>query len=222
MSNAYPVRTLSDVSTIVDTANNRMVKVRFKENRKTGEKKENKFVEIPQIRIADIESHFDALVPHFISYLETVQDSICRGRIDSLSPVSAIPSEDITMIGVIDYLETEATGGRLTKDAIAQWFDASLSGELSMALCEKMGVNDPDELTDSQASKITATVNAFREKLSSLSGGKTSYPVDICQRLLNALAYVSDTSDVMASRLTKRLEQMIAKPVSEDDLLSAL
>lgn len=217
---AFAIHTLTDVSSISDNKNNRMAKIRFKENRKTGEKRENKFVELPRITIGDIENNFDTLAPHFISYLESQQDALARTFVES--GVSAIPADDISIGAVIAYLDAMETGGRLTKEAISAWFDANMAGEIGLSLAEKLGITDIDSASPAQIEKMESVISAFRDRISALTSGRTNYPIEVATKLRDTIARFVDSSDTIAGRLISRLEKMIASPVSDDDLLSAL
>lgn len=191
--------------------NQRLAKVIYKTSRTTGVKEKNSVcVSVPKLELTDEEALM--FKPYLIQYLEGVQDSIIRAKYEEGK--TSIHSSDISSHAMLDWLEEDSKGGRLTKEYITGWFNNSLADSLTVAIADKLGVSDtPSEM---ETKKIEQMVNVYRDKFASLAGGKTSFAVDIATKLQKALEF-AEADDVLAARFNARLEKM--KEQNSADLL---
>ena len=166
----------------------------------------------------EIEDKLTALMPHIKNMLADVQDKVIRSLYEgSEGNLSSVADSEISVTACIGFLEAESEGGRLTRDAVQNWFDSSLADNLTVYIAEKLGFNDPSE---AQMAQIEQHVKGYREVLASLSGGATSLAVPQikgCRKALELLA-TSVEDDLMASKLSKRLDAM-EKPAALKELL---
>ena len=201
----------------------RLGKIGYKEvlNKKTG-KKEQKLpsvcVSVPVIEKEEIEGKLEALIPHIRGMLEGVQDKIVRSLYEgSEGALQSVSDGEISVAACIGFLEAESEGGRLTKEAVQNWFDGNLAENLSVYIAEKLDFVKPNE---GQMLQIEQHVRGYREVLASLSGGATmlSTPqIKGCRKALELLE-VGIEEDLMAQKLSKRLDAM-EKPVMAKELL---
>lgn len=182
-----------------------------------GIKRDSKCVSIPMIPTADVVGNIQMLAPYMVEYLHSVQDKIIREKIDANA--SMILQEDISIAGIVEYLETNNESGRLTKESVASWFTQNIEETLAVTLMDRLGIGEVP--SDAESAKIIAVVDAFKAKISALAGGKTTYEPKVCKSLINALE-LAPAGDILASRFTARLEKMIASHTSDDDLLASL
>lgn len=182
--------------------NQRLAKVIYKTSRTTGIKeKESVCVSVPKLEIDD--SDLIQFKPYISAYLESVQDAIIRLKYEEGK--TSIHSNDIGIHAMLDYLEEDSKGGRLTKEFITEWFNASLADTLTVAIADKLGISDtPSEV---ETKKIEQMINVYRDKFASLAGGKTSFAADIATKLQKALEF-ADSDDMLAQRFNARLEKM--------------
>ena len=199
-------------------AGQRLSKVTYKTDKESGVKKDSKCVSIPLVTGAsDVIPNIDLLIPAICDYLQTVQDKIVRERIEAGS--SVVTGEDIGMLAVVEWLENQGNdgSGRLTKEVVGSWFSENVADELAMVLAEKMGVSAVP--TDAESAQILRVVDTFKEKVSALAGGKTSYPAALAVSLKKCVE-MAPAGDSLRGKFVARLDKMIA--IKEVDLLNLL
>jgi hypothetical protein len=182
-----------------------------------GIKRESKCVSIPLIPTESVVNNITALAPYVVEYLHSVQDKIIRERVDANA--AHITQEEISIPAIIDWLDTNNESGRLTKESVAAWFNENVAESLAVTLASSMGVSEVPSNEESE--RILAVVEAFKNKVASLAGGKTSYEPKVCKSLLKALD-LAPAGDVLATRFSARLQKMINEYKNDDDLLAAL
>lgn len=190
----------------------RLAKITYKTDKESGTKKDSKCVSIPMVASEAITASIDKLMPHLVTYMQDVQDKIIRGLVDSGK--ETVHDDEISVAACIEFLDSESTGGRLTKEMISSWFDSTLADKLTVAFADKLGVSDTPTADDE--AKITAAITQYKDKFSSLAGGKTSYSPEIADRLQKALSFAPD-GDELAGKFSVRLEKM--KEIPAIDLL---
>ncbi len=202
-------------------AGQRLAKFSWKTNNVPGHelygiKRDSKCVSLPMIAGADIAANLAALTPAITSFLHGVQDKMVREMLEVGNNVLHVTTESISIAAICEWLEGNDESGRLTKESVASWFDSEVSDNLAIALAAKLGVSEVP--TDAESQKIMDVVAAFKGKISSLAGGKTSYEPKISRSLISALE-LAPSGDALASRFIGRLEKMIAASVADDALL---
>lgn len=200
----------------------RLAKVTYKtindkENPLHGIKRPSKCVSLPMFKNEEVIASVTALAPMMIETLQGIQDKIVRERVDA--GAASIAMDEINIAACIEYFESNNESGRLTKESVATWFDETISEQLAVTLAEKLGVSEVP--TDAESNKILAVVTAFKDKVSSLAGGKTSFEPKVCKSLVNALN-LAPAGDVLAGRFTARLNKMIEDAEKGADLLALL
>lgn len=219
----YSINDLSILAKKAIPEGMRLARVIYKqtaEEKKAGKaSKDSQGCFVPSLRWNEVVTQLsgnDTLQDAVLNMLEGYQDKIIRKVTDNgRSPIDA----DININAIVTFIEEEqeASGeGRLTKEKVEQWFDTSLSDRLTVAFAEKLGV--AEEPTEEQAAKIAAAIKTYRDKLSALSGGKTSYNEETCKKLSDALK-LADENDSLAVRFNKRLAKMVEE---QQDTLMAL
>lgn len=188
-----------------------------KANALYGVKRESKCVSLPLITAKEVESNIIALTPHFIEFLHGVQDKIVRERVDE--GAKHITTDEVSIAGCVEWLESNNESGRLTKESVAAWFQETIAESLAVTLAERLGVSDVP--SDEESNKILAVVEAFKGKVSSLAGGKTAYEPKVCKSLITALE-LAPAGDALAVRFTTRLTKMIEESSKNQDLLDLL
>lgn len=184
-----------------------------------GVKRESKAVSLPVIESDTIEVNLGALMPHIKSLCYGAQDKILREYLDDNPNAVSISNELISIGAILEYLDNSNESGRLTKESVASWFDASIADTLTVTLADKLGVSDTPSETETR--QINAVMKEFKDKVSALAGGKTSYTPKVCESLKKCLA-LAPADDVIAARFVARLDKMIAESVSAEALFDAL
>jgi len=192
----------------------RLAKIGYKTTAKQAAKFPSVCVSVPVITDDQIADSGEALIPHVRTLLAAAQDGIIRSLYESSDgTLRTVSDAEISVNACIAFLEAEATGGRLTTDAINQWFDSQVSENLIVPMAEKLGFS---ELNDAQMDTVNKHIKAYRAVIASLASGVTMLqPVQIrgC-RFAISLAASDDTE--IGKKLVARLDVMSApKPVAE-------
>jgi len=192
---------------------------RSKEN---GANRTNRAASIPMLSMVEIDSKMSVLKPLLVEYLESVQDKIFKSLLDANGidgVVNEIADESINLDSCIAYLQDSASGERLTKESIGQWFtDSGLEDQLMLSLSTKLGISENP--TDAESKKVELITNEYKAKLSAMAGGKTSYNEKMATSLQKALALIPE--DSLAIKFNLRLANMIAASKEKADLFDLL
>jgi hypothetical protein len=220
---------MSNVSTVHDIkpfkagdkalSGQRLAKIGYKKTKNQTNPLASVAVSVPFILPDAVMANVQRLLPHIGTMLENAQDGIIRARYEaSAGALKIIQDSEISVEACIGFLDAEASGSRLTSEAIEKWFDAELSDNVFAMLAQKLGYlgNDADaSLTDAQESTVSKHVKIYKDVLSSLAGGKTMLAEKQIRGCRAALALSPDADDRMVSQLTARLDTMERKN-SED------
>lgn len=195
----------------------RLARVLYKPDRKTKvQKLPSVCVSIPKIEEPLSAETLNRLNPYIIAMLEDTQDKIIKSIYESREgKLTSISDDDVNMNAILGFLENEYSGGRLTKEFLVSWFNENVQDNLSVAIAEKMGINNP---TDADWEKINKSVNGYREMIASLSGGATMYSEGQCKALIKVLE-IAGVDDDVNKKLNGRLNKML-NPVNVEELFS--
>lgn len=181
----------------------RLAKVTYKIDKTTGIKPESVCVSVPVVSDSDIADKIEQFIPHIKALVERTQDTIIRTLHESKA--SVVSDSDISMNAVLEYLNEENSGGRVTKKDASEWFDSVLSDPLAIALASKLGVSTNPSTEDSD--KIEKLVSEFKNNISALTAGNVKYDPPVCDVLAKALALAPE-EDNMRIKFEKRLDNM--------------
>lgn len=192
--------------------NQRLCKVTYKARKGTAQKFPNVCVSVPTLQGVELsDAQMDRLIPHLVSMMENAQDGIVRSLYESTDgSLTSVSDEEISVDQIISYLETEAAGGRLTKELIEQWFTSAAQTNCAELVATKLG-------TEVDNPKVAQHVNAYRAVFSSLAGGKTllsTAQIRGCKIVLESLEELDDVGTKLMARLTsmetpKKIEELL-------------
>ena len=191
----------------------RLAKIGYKSTEKNPAKFPSVCVSVPMIAQPFTPEQLKALNGQIVRMLEDTQDKIIREMYESSDgKLSTVPDEAISVDACISWLEQEETGGRMTIEKIKGWFAENLEGKLKEFLrgFAARTITDPEALQKA----VIQTSNRYRDMLTALSGGKTSYNAQQREKLIKVLALTED-GDEVAEKLVKRLEAMEKKEREE-------
>lgn len=186
----------------------RLAKVGYKSTKKQKAKFPSVCVSVPPI-VSDSEEFnqavgtgkFDKII---IAALENAQDGIIKSLYESAEGnLSSVSDSEICIDACLAYIDAEMSGGRMTKEFLESWFVDNVQDNLSVALCERTGMNLDDP-------KIGQAVNGFKGLISGLSGGKTFYSPEQITQVRKALE-LSSEDDEVSKKLNARLDTMEKK-----------
>jgi|SRR6267378_245414 len=193
-----------------------------KDPKNYGVKRASKAVSVPRVESEEITGNLEVLMPHIRSFIEGIQDKIMRDMLEESPDTLHVGNKEIGIVACLEYLEDSGgdSKGRLTKESVGIWFDASIADRLMLALADKMG---PSSDSTAGVKQIEALVGEFRNKIAGLAGGKTQYPVKLAESLKKVVGLVPESSeDVLATRFIARLDKMIAMKEISVSLYDAL
>lgn len=202
-------------------AGQRLSKHTYKTDKETGVKRDSMAVSLPIVTQAMVLEAAEKLAPIVADYLMSVQDKIVKSMLDSTESVEVVSDTEISIDACISYLEESNESGRLTKEGIGAWFDASVADVLMLTLAEKLGVGEVP--SDAEIKRIEAMVAAFKEKTMGLAGGKTRYDTKTAESVKKCMLLVEGEETGLAEKFVKKLDRMIElNAVDTVDILSAL
>ena len=191
----------------------RLAKIRYKTTAKQAAKFPSVCVSVPPLDDSEIMDNLPALKVHIRAMLEAAQDGVIRSLYEvSEGKLSSVQDQDISVVACIGFLNAESEGGRLTKETIDAWFDASLGEYVTALIVEKLSYGD--DLTPEQEHTVSRHVKGYKDMYSALAGGKTIYQPNQIASLRRVLGLV-DSSEV-GEKLEARLQGMLSKPKMED------
>lgn len=161
------------------------------------------------------EEEVSQLLPYFIDLVETVQDRLLKDRAEQ--GAEEVSEEEISVSAVATYLEEQQKGTRLSKEEILAWFDTFLAGPLHAAIVKKITLGKKP--TPVQSQQAVEALGEYKERLSSLAGGRTEYPEAVAEKLQKAVDLLDLEEDAIADKLHRRLEAMIVKAQRPVNLL---
>jgi hypothetical protein len=193
----------------------RLATVTYKTDKLTGTKPASVACSIPQVDTEAMKAHIDEFIPHIKTLVERTQDAIIRERHEASATL--VSDKDIDIEHVIEYLNAESTGGRLTKAQVVEWFDENIADPLAVALATKMGVSENP--TEEQSNRIENLLKEFRNNIGALTAGNMKYDPDTCNVLQKAISF-APADDILKERFNQRLDTM--KKQIPKSLLDAL
>lgn len=168
---------------------------------------------VPQIVPEDITANLSRLLPHIGTMLESAQDGIIRSLYESRDgSLDGVSDEELSVSACLNYLEAEATGGRLTIEFLNGWFDSNVKDNLTVVVADKLGF---DLSTPEQETTVGKHVRVYRELIASLSGGKTILTAVQIAGIRRAIE-VSSVDDETSVKLLAKLVSMENKPKIEE------
>ena len=198
----------------------RIAKVLYKAP-KVGEKAagENSYLELAMISPEALKQPemLASFAPHFISYIESIQDVMVRKL--HKNGVSRMSVSSFNLDAILEHLEEEGTSGRLSKEVIESWFVSEVEESLFSAFADKLGVVG-DNVSEEQAEKLLLVCSAYKKKFVSVSSGRSRIPDSEIESLEKALQISGAKDSIVGARIVARLAKM--KNATDDDLLLAL
>lgn len=185
----------------------RLVTVTYKKD-KDGIKPPSICVSIPRIEQFSsewIEQNNTWVQSTLKSVLEREQDLIVRGIHESKS--GNVSDVDISLEKCISNMSISASGGRLNKEQIGEWFLNHMEDGLLEALTIKMGITGV--ATSEQVSKIESLIGSFKQKFTNLASPMVKYDTNTCIQLMKALDYCADKSDSICMKFINRITDMM-------------
>ena len=198
----------------------RLTVAKYKSTAKTPAKHPNVCASIPVLELT-LESIPQALVPHINTWLQEQQDNVFKSVYESHGgTLTSVNDSELGVDSIIGYLSAVSVSGRLTKEAIEQWYTSECKHVIVFNAAVKQGFIgadfDGEELTvtEAQQAQLDKISNAYRDLFSGLAGGTTKYAPSVQDSLNKMLSQCADSP--MVERLVGRLESMaVAKDFAD-------
>lgn len=198
------------------SAGQRLSTVTYKVDKATGTKPESKAVSIPALVWSDVSEHITALQSAIMNLVQKEQDSIVRNLVEA--GTKEVSDSDISMVAILESFAQSATSGRLTGDAIREWFTESLRDGLLLAFASKLGIPEDSAGTSEQQNKLSKILKGYEDSFAKLASGAASFTPVQKDQLIKALSF-APTDDFLSGRFIERLS---SSKVKESDLLESL
>ena len=195
----------------------RLAKVTYKVDKATGVKPDSKAVSIPVVAWSYVESVIPSIRDSIMELVLKAQDAIVRNKVESGSV--HITDDDISMSSVVEYLNAESSGGRLTGETIRAWFADSIHDSLMLAFASKLGIPEDSAPTAEQSDKLSKILKGYEDSFAKLASGAASFTEWQKDQMIKAINISIDDvdSDFLAGKFIARLSKK-----SDDDLLMML
>ena len=181
---------------------------------------------VPFLTQEEIMGSVTALLPFIGTMLEGVQDQIIRGLYEGKKgALENVRDEDISVSQCIAFLESEATGSRLSSESIKAWFNGSVASVFSQVIIMdalKYGT-EPAALTEEQSQTVQKHVGIYAEVMAMLAGKgltRSSFSDKQWARLAQILDLTLEESpeDTFAQKLKDKMS-VISKAVKIEDII---
>ena len=215
VSNRHPLQLFTAGMKPLSTQ--RLAKVGYKSTEKNKAKYPSVCASVPQVDPIALRLCADGLLPHLATLIEDTQDAIIRQKYeDAEGALIEITDEDISIPACVSYLNAAALGDKLSKDAIAAWFDSVAFDACYAIVSMKLGYGE--ELTPEQDATVRKHVSVYKELFQDLAGKNILFTPRQIEGL--ELAVENCDKDQMTRKIAGRLEALKApKPTKMRELL---
>ena len=151
------------------------------------------------------------LLPMLREVVQKNQDELIRNLYESRGAkpelLTSVSDDEISIDAIIGFFSSESNGGRITKEYLEQWFTEQMSDSLTVAIADKLGCSDVDDVRISQA------LAGYKELFVSLSGTKTMLGTPQIEQLRKVIGIcgLDNSEDSVVTWANKRLAEMDKK-----------
>lgn len=166
-------------------------------------------VSIPYITMEEVVEHIDKLIPHVIGLVQDTQDKIIREyRIES--GAADINQSLIDVGAVIAYLDASATGERVSKEYLQDWFTSEYA-EVAKAWINRVAGGELSEIV------IEQKTNIMRDMLAGWASPKYSPNIPSLKAQIRFMSdcVTSECADVRMTGMMKKAQEMLVKKEQE-------
>ena len=181
------------------------------------EAKPNVYVTVPNdhVSIAQVIENIETLAPFVSAYLSSVEDSTIRAY--HKDGGTQVFTETLTLAKILETIEESHSS--INGEQITEWFTEACASKLLVILANKLGTDDPAELTEEQGAKVKQVIESYLAQFISLASGKTMLQVAQRVALAKCLKLTDADTSPMGIRFTSRFAKMEKK---ETEALASL
>lgn len=170
-------------------------------------KKQNVYAELPLLTQEHLTNNLPLVIGVLKQACEDLQDSICREAV--VGGKTQLVESEVNLNAIAAYFAQEQESGRLNGTQVTEWYTEAMEAKLVAVLSEKSGINE--ESSEEDQKKLIVMADVYKEKIVSLSSGRTKYPKDAALKLLRAFEVcdLTEVEDGICERLLGRLKGML-------------
>lgn len=175
---------------------------------------ESMCVSVPITSVETVAENIDALTPFVVGMVQDTQDKLIREyRVNT--GAASVPESEFAMDKVIEFLQANATGERLTSAMIKEWFMENYSEPVAEWIKQRPGM---DGLIDSEiAQKVRAVCGVFE----SFADPRAKLAPKVCAMVVEIASSVAEP-DYRMGTIAQKAQAMIEKIESEKNALDGL
>lgn len=166
-------------------------------------------VSIPYVTMDEVVAVIDKLIPHVIGLVQDTQDKIIREyRIESGS--ESINQSIIDVNAVIAFLDASATGERVSKEYLQDWFTSEYA-DVAKNWINRMAVGELSEIV------VEQKCNIMRDMIAGWSSPKYSPNIPSLKAQIRFMSdcVQSECADVRMTGYLKKAQDMLVKKEQE-------
>jgi hypothetical protein len=200
MTNTYPVRMLLENSK-PDAPSHRLSVIRWKATKEQPKARSALYVSVPTINLEVGPSVLRAAMQQAF---EDLQDNYIRARIEAdleAAPTAqpkSFDASDLEADAVATWAAETAVSGKLSRDAITNWFETDLKASLEETFAALPNMDDD---------KLTKALAQYQEAITKLASPQASMPVKIAEQMSKAISLAPESK--IKSQLGRKLEKFL-------------
>lgn len=202
---------------IAEIDGTRIIKCLYQVNSKTGKKvAENSYVRISTKHLTEeiIVDKVIELAPYILNFLEDKENEMIRN--DHKNGILNVFIASLGLDKIINKLDLDEAGSRLTKERVEVWFKAEVLDDLTILFATKLGLDDNS--SEEELEKLDMILDCYKKKFISLASNKVLIKEEDCSSMINVIKSCEAEGSLIGRRFIGKLEKMSIK--KEDLLLS--
>lgn len=152
-----------------------------------------------------------------LSALEDLQDSVIRkivvDALDEGKNVITVHDSQISFEAIADYAKEQAAGGKINKELIEDWFDASIADRLTVALAAAMKYEPEKGALPEVEKKLADAVTGYKKVFMQFSAPRAG----VSQKVANQVKKALDLAENKEDRVYKALALKVAAALEQQD-----
>lgn len=185
----------------------RLAKVGYKKTKDQPNPPKSIAVSLPLISDQDIVANVSKILPLIRQACEDVQDKIVRSLYESREfNLERVSDDEIGFAQIANFVSSEQSGGRLTKEYLESWFESNMRDNLTVVVADKLGF---EELNETQLEVVNKHIAGYKGLIASISGNKTMLSVAQITGIKRAFE-VCAIDDEVSAKLDKKMDEMMA------------
>lgn len=160
-------------------------------------------VSVPLVTQEQVVDVIEKLIPHVVGLVQDAQDKIVREwRIEHGR--NEIPESAFDVNACIAWLDDNATGDRVTKEYLQEWFMADYAETAKRFITQAMGGTVSDDI-------VSAKTHVLRDMFAGWSSGKYSPNIPQCKAMVRFVEFSGDTDGRLAQYGAKAQAMLVKK-----------